>query len=437
MGKIVAIIGRPNVGKSTLFNRITESRDAIVDEMAGVTRDRHYGKGEWCGKEFTIIDTGGYAIGSDDEFEEEIRNQVLIAMDEADILLFVVDVTMGLTDLDETVAGLVRKSRKPVFLVVNKVDNHERRHDATEFYSLGLGDLYCISSINGSGTGELLDALTEHIPAESEEEENIDNDVPRIAVVGRPNVGKSSFVNALLGKERNIVTPIAGTTRDTIHTRYKAFGHDFYLVDTAGLRKKGKVRDGVEFYSVMRTVKAIEHCDVCILMIDAKDGVEAQDMNILWLALKNNRGVVIVVNKWDTIEKDTHTTKKFEEAILNKIAPFRDVPIIFTSVTEKQRLLKAIETAVMVHENRKRSIPTRQLNDVLLPIIENYPPPAVKGKYLKIKYITQIKLAYPAFAFFCNLPQYFKEPYRRFLENKLRENFDFKGVPITIFFRQK
>lgn len=437
MGKIVAIIGRPNVGKSTLFNRITESRDAIVDEMAGVTRDRHYGKGEWCGKEFTIIDTGGYAIGSDDEFEEEIRNQVLIAMDEADILMFVVDVTMGLTDLDETVANLVRKSRKPVFLVVNKVDNHERQHDAAEFYSLGLGDLYCISSINGSGTGELLDALTEHLPAETEEEENIDNDVPRIAVVGRPNVGKSSFVNALLGKERNIVTPVAGTTRDTIHTRYKAFGHDFYLVDTAGLRKKGKVREGVEFYSVMRTVKAIEHCDVCVLMIDAKDGVEAQDMNILWLALKNNRGVVIVVNKWDTIEKDTHTTKKFEEAILNKIAPFRDVPIVFTSVTEKQRLLKAIETAVMVHENRKRSIPTRQLNDVMLPIIDNYPPPAVKGKYLKIKYITQIKLAYPAFAFFCNLPQYFREPYRRFLENKLRENFDFKGVPITIFFRQK
>lgn len=435
MGSIVAIIGRPNVGKSTLFNRITETRSAIVDEMAGVTRDRHYGKGEWTGKEFTLIDTGGYAVGSDDIFEEEIRNQVLIAMEEADLLLFVVDVVQGITDLDEIVADLVRKTRKPVFLVVNKVDNNERQLDANEFYALGLGNLYCISSINGSGTGELLDALVASIPDDSEPIE--DPDIPRIAVVGRPNVGKSSFVNALLGKDRNIVTPIAGTTRDTIHTRYQAFGHDFYLVDTAGLRKKGKVRDDVEFYSVMRTVRAIENCDVCILMLDANDGIESQDMNILWLALKNHRGVVILVNKWDTIEKDTHSTKKFEEVILNKIAPFRDVPIIFTSVTQKQRLLKAIETAVQVHENRKQQIPTRKLNDILLPIIEDFPPPATKGKYLKVKYVTQLKLAYPSFVFFCNLPQYFKDPYRRFLENKIREHFDFKGVPIAIYFRKK
>lgn len=435
MGRIVAIIGRPNVGKSTLFNRITETRDAIVDEVAGVTRDRHYGKGEWCGKEFTLIDTGGFSFGSDDVFEDEIRNQVTIAMEEADILLFVVDVTMGITDLDEAVADLARRARKPVFLVVNKVDNNERIHEAAVFYGLGLGELYCISSINGSGTGELLDDLTKLIPDEVEQAN--DEGIPKIAVVGRPNVGKSSFVNALLGKERNIVTPIAGTTRDTIHTRYKAFGHDFYLVDTAGLRKKGKVHDDIEFYSVMRTVKAIESCDICILMLDAKDGIESQDLNILWLALKNHRGVVIVVNKWDTVEKDTHSTKKFTEHILDKIAPFKDVPIIFTSVTEKQRLLKAIEAAMMVYENRKRTIQTRHLNDVLLPIISDNPPPATKGKYLKVKYITQLKLGYPAFVFFCNMPQYFKDPYRRFLENQLRKHFNFHGVPLTIYFRQK
>ena len=436
MGRIVAIIGRPNVGKSTLFNRITETRDAIVDEEAGVTRDRHYGKGEWCGKEFTLIDTGGFSFGSDDVFEDEIRNQVTIAMEEADILLFVVDVTMGITDLDEAVADLARRSKKPVFVVVNKVDNNERISEASIFYSLGLGELYCISSINGSGTGELLDDLTKHIPEEVEETEEEER-VPKIAVVGRPNVGKSSFVNALLGKERNIVTPIAGTTRDTIHTRYKAFGHDFYLVDTAGLRKKGKVHEDIEFYSVMRTVKAIENCDVCVLMLDAKDGIESQDLNILWLALRNHRGVVIVVNKWDTVEKDTNSTKKFTELVYDKIAPFKDVPIIFTSVTEKQRLLKAIETAIMVYENRKRNIATRKLNDVLLPIIQDYPPPSIKGKYLKVKYITQLKLGYPAFVFFCNLPQYFKDPYRRFLENQIRKHFDFHGSPISIFFRQK
>ncbi|MFN5317666.1 MAG: ribosome biogenesis GTPase Der [Bacteroidia bacterium] len=435
MGTIVAIIGRPNVGKSTLFNRLTESRDAIVDEVAGVTRDRHYGKGEWSGREFSIIDTGGFSVGSDDVFEEEIRNQVKIAMEEADVLLFVVDVTMGITDLDETVADLVRRSKKPSMLVVNKVDNNERIAEASVFYGLGLGELFCISSINGSGTGELLDELIRFVPETPEESE--EENIPKIAVVGRPNVGKSSFVNALLGKERNIVTPVAGTTRDTIHTRYKAFGHDFYLVDTAGLRKKGKVHDDIEFYSVMRTVKAIENCDVCVLMLDAKDGMEAQDLNILWLALKNHRGVVILVNKWDTVEKDTHSTKKFTEAILNKIAPFKDVPIIFTSVTEKQRLLKAVETAIMVYENRKRNIPTRKLNDVLLPIIQDNPPPSTKGKYLKVKYITQLKLGYPAFVFFCNLPQYFKDPYKRFLENQLRKHFDFHGAPMAIFFRQK
>ena len=435
MGTIVAIIGRPNVGKSTLFNRLTESRDAIVDEVAGVTRDRHYGKGEWSGREFSIIDTGGFSLGSDDVFEEEIRNQVKIAMEEADVLLFVVDVTMGITDLDETVADLVRRSKKPSMLVVNKVDNNERIAEASVFYGLGLGELFCISSINGSGTGELLDELIRFVPETPEESE--EENIPKIAVVGRPNVGKSSFVNALLGKERNIVTPVAGTTRDTIHTRYKAFGHDFYLVDTAGLRKKGKVHDDIEFYSVMRTVKAIENCDVCVLMLDAKDGMEAQDLNILWLALKNHRGVVILVNKWDTVEKDTHSTKKFTEAILNKIAPFKDVPIIFTSVTEKQRLLKAVETAIMVYENRKRNIPTRKLNDVLLPIIQDNPPPSTKGKYLKVKYITQLKLGYPAFVFFCNLPQYFKDPYKRFLENQLRKHFDFHGAPMAIFFRQK
>jgi GTP-binding protein len=435
MGTIVAIIGRPNVGKSTLFNRLTESRDAIVDEVAGVTRDRHYGKGEWNGREFSIIDTGGFSVGSDDVFEEEIRNQVKIAMEEADVLLFVVDVTMGITDLDEAVADLVRRSKKPNLLVVNKVDNNERIAEAAVFYGLGLGELYCISSINGSGTGELLDELIRFVPEDQPEAE--EENIPKIAVVGRPNVGKSSFVNALLGKERNIVTPVAGTTRDTIHTRYKAFGHDFYLVDTAGLRKKGKVHDDIEFYSVMRTVKAIENCDVCILMLDAKDGMEAQDLNILWLALKNHRGVVILVNKWDTVEKDTHSTKKFSEAILNKIAPFKDVPIVFTSVTEKQRLLKAVETAIMVYENRKRNIATRKLNDVLLPIIQDNPPPSTKGKYLKVKYITQLKLGYPAFVFFCNLPQYFKDPYKRFLENQLRKHFDFHGAPMAIFFRQK
>lgn len=435
MASIVAIVGRPNVGKSTLFNRLTDSRQAIVDEMAGVTRDRHYGKAEWSGREFTVIDTGGYVLGSNDIFEGEIRSQVTIAIDEADLLLFVVDVMMGVTDLDREVADIVRRSNKKVLLVANKVDNHERIGLSGEFYSLGLGEVYCISSINGSGTGDLLDDLVKALPEDNSPE--IDENIPRIAVVGRPNVGKSSFVNALLGNDRNIVTEIAGTTRDTINTRYKAFGNDFYLVDTAGLRKKGKVHDDVEFYSVMRTVKAIEHCDVCILMLDAKDGIESQDLNIMWLALRNNRGVVILVNKWDEVEKDTNTSKEFTEMIYNRIAPFKDVPIVFTSVTQKQRLLKAVEEAIHVHENRKRIIQTRKLNDFLLPLIENHPPPAVKGKYLKVKYITQLKSHHPQFIFFCNLPQYFKEPYKRFLENKIREEYDFTGVPIQIFFRAK
>lgn len=440
MGSIVAIIGRPNVGKSTLFNRITESRAAITDETAGVTRDRHYGKGEWNGREFTLVDTGGYISGSEDLFEEAIRSQVKIAIDEADILVFVVDVTEGITGFDEDVADLVRRSRKKTLLVVNKVDNHTRLSEASIFYSLGLGDeIYPISSISGSGTGELMDALVALLPPEKTEEED-DNEnerIPRIAVVGRPNVGKSSFVNALLGNERNIVTPIAGTTRDAVHTRYKAFGHDFYLVDTAGLRKKGKVHEDLEFYSAMRTVKAIEECDVCILMLDARDGIESQDLNILSLAIRNHRGVVILVNKWDLIEKDNASTRKYEELILERIAPFRDVPIIFTSTVSKQRIFKAVETAVQVYENRSKRISTHKLNEVLLPIIQETPPPAVKGKYIKIKYITQIKGPYPALVFFCNLPQYVKDPYKRFLENKLRENFDFKGVPIAVYFRQK
>lgn len=434
MANIVAIVGRPNVGKSTLFNRLTGSRKAIVDETAGVTRDRHYGKVEWNGREFSIVDTGGYIMGSEDVFEEEIRKQVKIAINEANILLFVVDVVDGITDLDKEVANLLRRSKKKVFLVANKVDNNERIAMAAEFYSFGLGDPFTISSINGSGTGELLDEVVKSL---NDEPEEVMPDIPKFAIVGRPNVGKSSLVNALVGVERNIVTPIAGTTRDTIHTHYKGFGHDFLLVDTAGLRKKAKVEEDLEFYSVMRSIKAIEDCDVCILMLDATQGIEAQDLNILHLAERNRKGVVIVVNKWDLIEKTTNLMKEYEEKIRERTAPFRDIPIVFTSTITKQRILKAIEEAERVYENRMRRIPTRKLNDVMLPILEDNPPPAIKGKYIKIKFITQLPTHTPAFAFYCNLPQYVYDSYKRFVENKLRENFDLSGVPLLIFFRKK
>lgn len=433
MANILAIVGRPNVGKSTLYNRLTESRKAIVDDFSGVTRDRHYGQAEWIGKQFTVIDTGGYVHGSDDVFEAAIREQVLIAIEEASVILFMVDVTTGITDLDDEIANLLRRSKKPVFVVVNKVDHALLQQEATVFYSFGLGEIYPIASASGSGTGELLDEVVKHFEDQPEETDEL----PKYAVVGRPNVGKSSFINALIGKERNIVTPIAGTTRDSIRIHYNMFGHDFMLIDTAGLRKKAKVRENIEFYSVMRTIKALEDADVVILMLDAVEGIEAQDINIFHLAEKNKKGVVILVNKWDLIEKNHKTTKVFEELIHEKIAPFTDVPIIFTSVTEKQRIFKALEAAKAVYENKIKTIPTSKLNDVLLPIIENYPPPATKGKHIKIKYVTQLKGRSPMFAFFCNLPQYIKDPYKRFIENKIREHFDFKGVPIQIWFRQK
>ncbi len=433
MSNIVAIVGRPNVGKSTLYNRLTESRQAIVDDLSGVTRDRHYGLAEWVGRTFTVIDTGGYVANSEDVFEAAIREQVVIALEEATAILFVVDVTTGITDLDDEIAALLRRSKKPVLVVVNKVDNNAQQSDATVFYSMGLGDIYNISSMTGSGTGELLDELIKSFDEEPAEE----NSLPKFAIVGRPNVGKSSLINALIGKQRNIVTPIAGTTRDAIHIHYNQFGHEFMLIDTAGLRKKTKVKENIEFYSVMRTIRALEEADVIVLMIDALEGLESQDINIFHLAEKNKKGVVLVVNKWDLIEKNNKTVKVFEEQIHEKIAPFTDVPIIFTSVTEKQRIMKVIETMEQVYANRSKKVATSALNDVMLPIIENYPPPALKGKYVKIKYITQIKGTSPMFAFFCNLPQYIKEPYKRFIENKLRENFNFAGVPIQIFFRQK
>ncbi len=433
MSNLVAIVGRPNVGKSTLYNRLTESRKAIVDDMSGVTRDRHYGVAEWIGKPFTVVDTGGYVAYSEDVFETAIREQVSIAIEEATVIIFMVDVTTGVTDLDDEIANILRRSKKPVFVVANKVDNNNLRNDAAVFYSFGLGEIYLISSMTGSGTGELLDEVVKHF-SEAEETENT---LPKYAIVGRPNVGKSSLINALIGKERNIVTPIAGTTRDSIHIHYNQFGHEFMLIDTAGLRKKTKVKENIEFYSVMRTIKALEEADVIILMIDAVEGIESQDINIFHLAEKNKKGVVILVNKWDLIEKDHKTTKVFEEQIRQKIAPFTDVPIVFTSVVEKQRIFKAIEAASKVYENKFKKIPTSKLNDVMLPIIENYPPPANKGKYIKIKYATQISGSSPMFAFFCNLPQYIKDPYKRFVENKLRENFDFSGVPIQIYFRQK
>jgi len=436
MNNIVAIVGRPNVGKSTFFNRLIKRREAIVDSVSGVTRDRNYGKSEWNGKEFSVIDTGGYIKGSDDIFEGEIRRQVELAIDEADAIIFVVDVEEGITPMDAEVAKLLRKVTKPILLAVNKVDNAMREKDAVEFYNLGLGDYYTIAGISGSGTGELLDKLVEvlpELPETSEDEEAL----PRFCVVGRPNAGKSSFINSLIGEDRFVVTDIAGTTRDAIDTRYNRFGFEFNLVDTAGIRRKAKVKEDLEFYSVMRSVRAIEHSDVCILLIDATRGFEGQDQSIFWLAEKNRKGVVILVNKWDLVEKDTMSARDYENKIREELRPFTDVPILFVSALTKQRLLKALETTVKVFENRKQRIPTSKFNDFMLKLIEAYPPPAVKGKYVKIKYCMQLPTPTPQFVFFANLPQYVQEPYKRFLENKIRENWDFSGVPIDIYIREK
>ncbi len=436
MSSIVAIVGRPNVGKSTLFNRLVQRREAIVDSVSGVTRDRHYGKSDWNGKEFSVIDTGGYIVGSDDIFEGEIRKQVQLAIEESDIIVFVVDVEEGITPMDAEVAKILRKVKKPIFIAVNKVDNAMRVADAVEFYNLGLGDYHTISSINGSGTGDILDAIVAKMP-EPEEVDLEKEDLPRFAVVGRPNAGKSSFINALIGEDRNIVTNIAGTTRDSIDTKYNRFGFDFNLVDTAGIRKKSKVKEDLEFYSVMRAVRTIEYSDVVILMVDATRGFESQDQNIFWLADKNRKGVIILINKWDLVEKETNTMRDFEAQVRRQIAPFTDVPIIFTSVLTKQRLLKAIETAVEVFENRKRRISTSKLNETMLEIVQQNSPPATKGKFVKIKYCMQLPTPTPQFAFFSNLPQYVKDPYKRYVENQLREHYNFSGVPITIYFRQK
>ena len=436
MSSIVAIVGRPNVGKSTLFNRLVQRREAIVDSVSGVTRDRHYGKSDWNGKEFSVIDTGGYIVGSDDIFEGEIRKQVQLAIEESDIIVFVVDVEEGITPMDAEVAKILRKVKKPIFIAVNKVDNAMRVADAVEFYNLGLGDYHTISSINCSGTGDILDAIVAKMP-EPEEVDLEKEELPRFAVVGRPNAGKSSFINALIGEDRNIVTDIAGTTRDSIDTKYNRFGFDFNLVDTAGIRKKSKVKEDLEFYSVMRAVRTIEYSDVVILMVDATRGFESQDQNIFWLADKNRKGVIILINKWDLVEKETNTMRDFEAQVRRQIAPFTDVPIIFTSVLTKQRLLKAIETAVEVFENRKRRISTSKLNETMLEIVQQNSPPATKGKFVKIKYCMQLPTPTPQFAFFSNLPQYVKDPYKRYVENQLREHYNFSGVPITIYFRQK
>ena len=437
MGNLVAIVGRPNVGKSTLFNRLTKTRQAIVNEQAGTTRDRQYGKSEWLGKEFSVVDTGGWVVNSEDVFEEEIRKQVILAIDEADVILFVVDVVNGVTDLDMEVATILRRSKTPVLVVANKTDNNDLQYNAAEFYSLGLGDPYCISALSGSGTGDLLDLVLSKFKKENDE--IIDEEIPRFAVVGRPNAGKSSIVNAFIGEDRNIVTEIAGTTRDSIYTRYNKFGFDFYLVDTAGIRKKNKVSEDLEYYSVIRSIRAIENSDVCILMIDATRGIESQDLNIFSLIQRNQKGLVVVVNKWDLIEdKTAKVMKNYEEAIRNRFAPFSDFPIVFTSALTKQRILKVLELAKEVYQARTTRIPTARLNEELLPLIEAYPPPSNKGKYIKIKYITQLpNTQVPSFVFFANLPQYIKEPYKRFLENKMRERWKLSGTPINLFMRQK
>lgn len=435
MSNIVAIIGRPNVGKSTLFNRLTESQQAITNDSPGTTRDRHYGICEWGGREFTIIDTGGYISGSDDVFESEINKQVKIAVEESDIVIFLVDTRTGITDLDEALAKLLRRSKKKILLASNKADDSSQLMNTAEFYSLGMGEVFPVSAISGGGTGDLLDEIVKHLNPDLEPE-NID--IPRFAVVGRPNVGKSSLVNALLGKDKHIVTPVAGTTRDTIHTRYQQFGFDFFLVDTAGLRKKSKVTDDIEFYSVMRTIRAIESCDVALLMLDATQGIESQDLNILHLAEKNHKGLVILVNKWDLVEKDHKSVDEYTKLIYERIAPFTDVPVIFTSVETKQRVIKALEEAIKVNENRKRRISTSELNEFLERALDNYPPPATKGKLIHIKYVTQLpNQACPTFIFFSNSPQFIKDPYKRYLENRLREEFNFRGSPIRIYMRQK
>ena len=432
---LVAIVGRPNVGKSTLFNRLVGQRQAIVDATAGTTRDRHYGKTDWNGKEFSVIDTGGYAVNSDDIFEEDIRRQVMLAIDEADLILFMVEVSTGITDLDMMMADVLRRSGKRVIVVCNKVDNYDLIYLSHEFHALGLGEPYCISSMSGSGTGDLMDAILAALPEDARAEQ--EEELPRITIVGRPNVGKSSMTNALLGEERNIVTDIAGTTRDSIHARYNKYGMDFYLVDTAGMRKKGREMEDLEFYSVMRSIRAIENSDVCILMLDAQQGLESQDLNIHNLIVRNRKGCVIVVNKWDLVEKESNTMKEWRAFLQKKLAPFSDIPIVFTSALNKQRILEVLQQAIRVYNSRRRRIPTSELNDYILPIIEDYPPASTKGKYIRIKYATQLPTPTPQFAFFVNLPQYVKEPYRRYLENKIREHWDFSGVPMQIYFRQK
>lgn len=438
MGNLVAIVGRPNVGKSTLFNRLTQSRQAIVNDEAGTTRDRQYGKVNWVGHEFSIVDTGGWVVNSDDIFEEEINKQVAIAIEEADVILFVVDATHGITDLDDKVAAILRRSKKPTLLVANKVENNASQYSSAEFYSFGLGDPFCISAINGSGTGELLDATVALFPTKVTEEE-LEEEIPRIAVVGRPNAGKSSIINAFIGEDRYIVTDIAGTTRDSVNTRYNKFGFDFYIIDTAGIRKKGKVNEDIEYYSVIRSIRAIENSDVCILMIDATRGIESQDLNIFSLIQKNKKGLVVCINKWDLVEdKSTQAIKTFENAIRARLAPFTDFPIVYASALTKQRIFKVLECASEVYKNRHRHVPTARLNEEMLAVIENYPPPANKGKYVKIKYVTQLKgTPVPTFIFFCNLPQWVKDPYKHFLENQIRTKWNFSGTPINIIIREK